>query len=72
MTTIFFTKESCTNCGKQNTFERFDRVYTLKTPEIISSILEWDFLKFTCYNCNHMALIDYPTVVVDEERKTTI
>ncbi|WP_293963367.1 CpXC domain-containing protein [uncultured Streptococcus sp.] len=72
MTTIFLTKTNCTNCGKQSTFERFDRVYAVKTPEIISAILDWDFFKFTCRNCNHMVLIDYPTVVVDEEQKTII
>ena len=72
MTTIFLTKTNCTNCGKQSTFERFDRVYAVKTPEIISAILDWDFFKFTCHNCNHMVLIDYPTVVVDEEQKTII
>ncbi|MDE1693791.1 hypothetical protein RFK91_06590 [Streptococcus suis] len=43
MTTIFLTKTNCTNCGKQSTFERFDRVYAVKTPEIISTILDWDF-----------------------------
>ena len=72
MTTIFLTKTNCTNCGKQSTFERFDRVYAVKTPDIISAILDWDFFKFTCHNCNHMVLIDYPTVVVDEEQKTII
>lgn len=72
MTTIFLTKTNCTNCGKQSTFERFDRVYTVKTPDIISAILDWDFFKFTCHNCKHMVLIDYPTVVVDEEQKTII
>ncbi|WP_277294076.1 CpXC domain-containing protein [Streptococcus hyointestinalis] len=72
MTTIFLTKTNCTNCGKQSTFERFDRVYAVKTPEIVSAILDWDFFKFTCHNCNYMVLIDYPTVVVDEEQKTII
>ena len=72
MTTIFLTKTNCTNCGKQSIFERFDRVYAVKTPDIISAILDWDFFKFTCHNCNHMVLIDYPTVVVDEEQKTII
>ncbi|HFN9751470.1 TPA: CpXC domain-containing protein [Streptococcus pyogenes] len=72
MTTIFLTRTSCSNCGKQSTFERFDRVYAAKTPEIISAILDWDFFKFTCHNCNHKVLIDYPTVVVDEEQKTII
>ena len=72
MTTIFLTKTNCTNCGKQSTFERFDRVYAVKIPEIVSAILDWDFFKFTCHNCNHMVLIDYPTVVVDEEQKTII
>ncbi|HEL2361498.1 TPA: CpXC domain-containing protein [Streptococcus suis] len=72
MTTIFLTKTNCTNCGKQSTFERYDRVYAVKTPEIVSAILDWDFFKFTCHNCNHMVLIDYPTVVVDEEQKTII
>ena len=72
MTTIFLTKTNCTNCGKQSTFERLDRVYAVKTPEIVSAILDWDFFKFSCHNCNHMVLIDYPTVVVDEEQKTII
>lgn len=40
MTTIFLTKTNCTNCGKQSTFERFDRVYAVKTPEIVSAILD--------------------------------
>ncbi|HFR3977986.1 CpXC domain-containing protein [Streptococcus hyointestinalis] len=44
----------------------------MKTPEIVSAILDWDFFKFTCHNCNHMVLIDYPTVVVDEEQKIII
>ncbi len=48
------------------------RVYAVKTPEIISAILNGDFFRFTCHNCNHMVLIDYPTVVVDEEQKTII
>ena len=69
MTTIFLTKTNCTNCGKQSTFERFDRVYEVKTPEIISTVLDWDFFKFICHNCNHMVLIDYSTFVVDEEHK---
>ena len=68
----FLTKTNCTNCEKQSTFERFDRVYAVKTPEIVSAILDWDLFKFTCHNCNHMVLIDYPTVVVDEEQKTII
>ncbi|SUN04482.1 Uncharacterised protein [Streptococcus agalactiae] len=72
MTTIFLTKPNCTNCGKQSTFERFDRVYAVKTPEIVTAILDWDFFKFTCHNCNHKVLIDYSTVVVDEEQKTII
>ncbi|HFI0564469.1 TPA: CpXC domain-containing protein [Streptococcus suis] len=44
----------------------------MKTPEIVSAILDWDFFKFTCHNCDCMVLIDYPTVVVDEEQKTII
>ena len=72
MTTIFLTRTSCSNCGKQSTFERFDRVYAAKTPEIISAILDWDFFKFTCHNCNHKVLIDYPTVVVDEKQLFSI
>ena len=28
MTTIFLTRTSCSNCGKQSTFERFDMVFT--------------------------------------------
>ncbi|HFR3303583.1 TPA: CpXC domain-containing protein [Streptococcus suis] len=35
-------------------------------------MLDWDFFKFTCHNCNHKVLIDYPTVVLDEEQKTII
>lgn len=60
MTTIFLTKTNCTNCGKQSTFERFDRVYAVKTPEIVSAILDWDFFKFTCHNCKDEPKTDYP------------
>ncbi|MCS4487549.1 CpXC domain-containing protein [Streptococcus sciuri] len=66
MTNIYLAPIKCNCCDTMGLFERIDRVDAVYSPELISSISDWEFFKFSCSECGNQALIEYPTIFHDE------
>ena len=63
---------TCPGCGKEADFTVWDSVNITLDPDLREKVLTGDLFKFTCPECGHTTIVNYPVLYHDMENKIMI